>query len=87
MYREDFKGTSGASPMIAGAVLILQGIRQAALDRGIRGKRFSPQELRDLLTAKGTSSNTPETDKIGVMPDLRAIIDNLRELYPTPAPS
>ena len=85
MYTGDFEGTSGASPIVAGAALILQGIRQAALDRGAPGKRFSPQQLRDLLTANGTPSKTPSTDKIGVMPDLRAIIThNSNKLSPVP---
>jgi hypothetical protein len=74
--------------MIAGAALILQGIRQAALDRGMSGKRFTPQELRDLLTANGTPSKTPATDKIGVMPDLHAIIThNFIKLSPVPVPT
>jgi serine protease len=90
MYTSDFEGTSGASPIVAGAALILQGIRQAALDRGAPGKRFSSRELRDLLTANGTLSKTPATDKIGVMPDLRAIITNNpnnQKLKPIPIPT
>jgi hypothetical protein len=86
MYRTDFGGTSGASPIVAGAALILQGIRQAALDRGARGNRFSSRELRDLLTKNGTPSKTPAIDRIGVMPDLRAIIThNQNVLMPIPA--
>jgi hypothetical protein len=86
-YTPDFGGTSGASAIVAGAALIVQGIAQAAL-----GRRFSPRELRDLLTNNGTPSANPETDKIGVMPDLQAIItNNQNKLKPiaisTPAPS
>jgi serine protease len=71
MYTTGFNGTSGASPIITGAALIVQGIAQASL-----GYRFSPRELRRILTTNGTPSATPATDGIGVMPDLRAIITN-----------
>ena len=71
-YTAHFDGTSGASAIVAGVALIVQGIAQAAL-----GRRFSPRELRDLLKANGTVSATP-ADRIGVMPDLRAIITNNR---------
>ncbi len=86
-YTTRFDGTSGAAPIVAGAVLIVQGIAQFSL-----GRRLSPLELRDLLTTNGTPSATPATDKIGVMPDLKAIITNnqikLRPVpIPTPGPS
>jgi hypothetical protein len=68
-YRLDFDGTSGASAIIAGAALIVQGLAQAKL-----GRRYSPQELRQILTTNGTPSDTPASDGIGVMPDLKAII-------------
>jgi hypothetical protein len=82
MYTTGFGGTSGASPIVAGAALIVQGIAQWSL-----GRRFSPRELRDLLTTNGTPSATPATDRIGVMPDLRAIItNNHNKLKPIPIP-
>jgi hypothetical protein len=34
----------------------------------------SPREVRAILVANGTASANPSTDKIGVMPNLRAII-------------
>ena len=78
-YRTDFDATSGASAIVAGAALIVQGIAQAVL-----GRRFSPRELRNLLK-NGTPSANPRTDKIGVMPDLRKIItDNQLNLVPIP---
>jgi hypothetical protein len=83
MYTTVFGGTSGASPIVAGAALIVQGIAQWSL-----GRRFSPRELRDLLTTNGTPSATPATDRIGVMPDLRAIItNNHNKLKPIPIPT
>jgi serine protease len=68
-YTSSFNGTSGASPIITGAALLVQSLAQTAL-----GYRFSPRELRRILVTNGTASATPSTDKIGVMPDLRAII-------------
>jgi Subtilase family len=68
-YTGSFNGTSSASPIVSGAAVVSQGLAQAGL-----GYRFSPRELRNILTSNGTASANPTTDKIGVMPDLRAII-------------
>jgi hypothetical protein len=53
--------------------LAVQGIAEAGL-----GYRIGPAEMRAILTdpATSTASQTPATDLIGVMPDLRAIIDD-----------
>lgn len=66
----DFGGTSSAAPMIAGAALALQGMAQAA-----SGRRLSPAQLRAALSdpATGTSPPEPSRERIGVMPDLRAL--------------
>ena len=69
LYTTAFNGTSGASPIITGAALIVQGIANAT-----RGKLFSSQ-VRNILAKGGTASGTPASDKIGVMPNLKAIID------------
>ncbi|KAK0736682.1 peptidase S8/S53 domain-containing protein [Apiosordaria backusii] len=69
-YTDFFSGTSGASPIIVGAAAAVQGIANASL-----GYKFSPLQLRQILTTNGTPSSTPSTDRIGVMPNLRAIID------------
>ena len=68
-YTGSFNGTSSASPIVSGAAVVSQGLAQAGL-----GYRFSPRELRNILTSNGTASANPTIDKIGVMPDLRAII-------------
>ena len=68
-YTGFFGGTSGASPIVVGAALIIQGVAQASL-----GYRFSPAVMRRLLTANGTPSANPAADRMGVMPDLHAII-------------
>jgi hypothetical protein len=71
-YRTNFGGTSGASPIITGAALLVQGIAEAGL-----GYRFSPRQMRAILSdpATGTAPDPLETTAIGVMPNLRAIID------------
>jgi serine protease len=71
LYTSGFNGTSSASPIVVGAALVVQGLAQASL-----GYRFSPRELRAILTTNGTPSANPVNDRIGVMPDLHAIITN-----------
>jgi hypothetical protein len=69
LYTTGFSGTSGASPIVVGAALIVQGIAQSTLSY-----RFSPHELREILITNGTPSADPPVDRIGVMPDLHAIL-------------
>lgn len=70
----DLGDTSGASAIIAGAALAVQGIAEKKL-----GRRYSPRELREILSDPATSTlagfpnDSPDKYKIGVMPDLRAI--------------
>lgn len=70
-YTSTFGGTSSASPIVAGAALVVQGVAEATL-----GYRFSPRQLREILSdpANGTPAAVPATDRIGVMPDLHAIL-------------
>lgn len=70
-YTNNFGGTSGASPMITGAALILQGMYEA-----VNGIRLSPSQMRILLSnaATGTPQGGGVPGSIGVMPNLRAII-------------
>jgi len=69
-YATDFGQTSGASAIIAGAAVALQGIVKA---RGLQP--WTPEHMRDALSDPGvnTPSANPATDRIGVMPNLRAI--------------
>ncbi|MED2985435.1 S8 family serine peptidase [Bacillus thuringiensis] len=73
-YNYNFNGTSSATPIIAGAALAIQGIVQKSC-----GYRLNPARLRNLFgnPQTGTSSENPAVDCIGVMPNLRAIIDSL----------
>ncbi|KAK1834937.1 peptidase S8/S53 domain-containing protein [Podospora conica] len=68
---ETFGGTSGASPIVAGAALSVQGMLSA---KG-RGK-LNSVEMRELLQ-RGGSNVGAGTGNIGVMPDLKALIDCL----------
>jgi hypothetical protein len=66
-----FGGTSGASAIVAAAACSVSAMHTAAL-----GSAIAPLDLRALLSdpAVNQSSNNPGTDRIGVMPDLGAII-------------
>ena len=69
-YTPTFGGTSGASPIVTGAAILLQAWAV--------GMQFSyhPHMLRTRLSdpALNTASANPLIDRIGVMPNLRAII-------------
>ncbi|KAK0753749.1 peptidase S8/S53 domain-containing protein [Schizothecium vesticola] len=67
---EPFGGTSAASPIVVGAALSVQGM----LTANGRSKLNSVQ-MRDLLKNGGAPVTNPEAGNIGVMPDLRALID------------
>jgi hypothetical protein len=69
-YVPDFNGTSSASAIIAGAAIAIQSIVEAA------GKpRLTPAQMRDVLS--NDSTGTPSRNRIGVMPDLKKIIQGL----------
>jgi hypothetical protein len=72
LYTSTFGGTSGASPIVTGAVLAIQGMAQAQL-----GFKFGPRQVRALLRdpANGTAPAATETTAIGRLPNLRAMID------------
>ena len=72
-YTGSFGGTSSASPIVAGAALAVQGIVEAGF-----GIRLSPPQMRAILTnpATATPSDDPPVDRIGVMPNLRAIVED-----------
>lgn len=75
MTMPNFDGTSGAAAIIAGAVLVLQGITQAQSPTNAR-MRASPLRQRLSSSATGTgspSNNATPVEHIGFMPDLGAI--------------
>ncbi len=72
-YTSGFGGTSGASPIVAGAAILLQAWASVYL-----GNRYTPSGVRDLLclASYNTASANPSSDRIGVMPNLRNIIEH-----------
>jgi hypothetical protein len=75
-YTRTFGGTSGASPIVTGAAILLQAWSMA------RHSSYVPHTLRALLSdpALNTPSANPAVDRIGVMPNLKAVIGH--ELAP-----
>lgn len=74
-YTNKFGGTSSAAAIVAGAAIAVQSIAEA---NGRR--RLNPTEMRSMLSSEcyGTpSANGSARDKIGVMPDLKKIIDQV----------
>jgi len=66
-YLPNFNSTSSAAAIIAGAAIVVQSLVEA------RGEpRLSPSQIREILSKNGTASG-----KIGVMPDLKKIIDDV----------
>lgn len=68
-YTRAFNGTSSASPIVAGAVLSIQGVLKES-GHGV----LTPEQMRDLLVRTGTLQDTPVTRRIGPMPNLRTAL-------------
>ena len=73
-YTDSFNGTSSASPIISGAALIVQGMYEANT-----GSALPPLQMRALLSdpTTGTAQGGGVPGNIGVMPDLRSIIETI----------
>jgi len=77
-FMPQFGGTSGASAIVAGAALLLQAVAKGKADR-----HLPPGDVRRLFSdpALNTKSAGGIADGIGVMPNLRAIIE---QQFPAP---
>ena len=72
-YTREFSGTSSAAAIIAGVAISVQSIMEAN-----HHLRLGPAQMRKILSSEsyGTpSANGRSIDKIGVMPDMKKIID------------
>ena len=69
-YTDTFNGSSSASAIIAGAVIVIQSALKAA------GKpKLNPNQMRSLIS--NPANGTPSPNRIGIMPDLKKILGNL----------
>ncbi|GAB2711274.1 S8 family serine peptidase [Nocardia thraciensis] len=71
-YTDVFSGTSSASPIVVGAVASYQGIATAA------GARLTPDRIRSRLRDTGSAQTDapgrPATQRIGNLPNIRALV-------------
>jgi hypothetical protein len=83
-YRGNFGGTSAAAAIVAGAAILVQGLAKKNGWGSNSNGTYTPQELRNVLSKHnlGTESNNPGVDLIGVMPDLKKIIDSKNQPLP-----
>jgi hypothetical protein len=73
-YTNTFSGTSSASPIVAGAAVLVQSASRA------RGRVLAPAEIRDLLRRTGTPQTGDATrEPIGPRPDLARALPALSE--------
>jgi len=70
-YTGEFSGTSSASPIVAGAAVIVQGVARS------RGRLLTPLQIRDLLRSTGTPQAGDTSQQIGPRPDLERAITAL----------
>jgi len=74
-YTGGFSGTSGASPIVAGAAVLINCWKKRQSD----ASSYDSEGMRDVLSdpTLNTASANPASDRIGVMPDLRTIFEHL----------
>ncbi|MBA3540014.1 MAG: S8 family serine peptidase, partial [Deltaproteobacteria bacterium] len=72
-YTGEFAGTSSASPIVAGAAILLQAV---ARERGNRV--LTPAKMRETLTRTGTPQTGNTREHIGPRPNLAAAIRTIR---------
>jgi serine protease len=71
-YTGEFAGTSSASPIVAGAAILVQDHARA------QGRVLRPRELRELLRVTGTPQAGDTREHIGPRPDLARALRALR---------
>ena len=71
-YTGEFSGTSSASPIVAGAALLVEATARS------KGRVLSPREVRELLAKTGTPQTGNTRQQIGPRPDLARALAALR---------
>jgi serine protease len=74
-YTGEFAGTSSASPIVAGAAILLQSYAKQ------QGRLLSPHEIRDILTETGTPQTSDPAKHIGPRPDLARALPRLQSAH------
>ena len=77
-YTDAFNGTSSASPIVAAAAAVIQGVALAT-----NGTPLSPGQVRNLLVQTGSPQQGNTGEPIGPRPNLRAAIAQLPQTGPT----
>lgn len=72
-YTDEFSGTSSASPIVAGAAVLLQSYAKS------RGRTLSPVYVRELLANTGTAQVGEKRESIGPRPDLARAMKRLEQ--------
>ena len=73
-YTGTFGGTSGASSIIAGAALLVQGVY---FQKPPKGRLLSSLQMRAFLSDPALGTPRGQRTAVGVMPDLQMVIPNL----------
>lgn len=78
-YTNTFSRTSSASPIIAGAAILIQSYYKSRFNR-----LLSPSEMREILSNpnNGTAQGESVNGNIGIMPDLKKILIKQKWLEP-----
>lgn len=66
----NFAGTSSATPIVAGCVIVLQSYYH-----GLTGNYLSPLEMRNLLIDTGIPQGNPVTGHVGPLPNMQAALN------------
>ena len=75
-YTADFGGTSGASPIVVGAVAALRGAYEEAY-----GIVLTRDEIVDILDTTGTPQGEPIWKNIGPLPDIKGAIESTLAIF------
>jgi serine protease len=78
-YTNEFAGTSSASPIVAGAAILLESYAKQ------QGRLLSPQEVRDILSHTGTPQTGNTQQHIGPRPDLSRALLRVKRYAHEPA--
>ena len=82
-YVDNFRNTSAATPIVAGAAVLLQGMVKARI-----GSVLSVAQVKSVLAGAKTSipSRNPASDRIGSMPNMQLICQYYVETLRVPTP-